>query len=329
MSGKSNNAVSFGGYMQITTIAAQDLGKRNSLWKRVCLNRYAYIFVGVSLAYYLLFSYAPMYGVLLAFKQYKASKGILFSPFIGLAHYYDIFGQREFWRAFANTVIISFSRIVVEFPVPIILAILINEINARRYKKVLQTVYTFPHFLSWVIVASISLNLMGNDGLFNNILEMMGMERQQIMANKDVFRPIIYITDIWKESGWGAIIYLAAITSIPIDHYEAAIIDGANRWHKVLHITLPGMQSTIVVMLLLSIGNTMNAGFDQIFNMYNSAVYEVSDILDTYIFRVTFETGSVDFGFSTAVGLFRSVINFSLLLLFNSLAKRLGESSLF
>lgn len=315
--------------MQINTYAARDIGKHGSLWKRICFNKYVYIFVGISLAYYLIFSYAPMYGVLLAFKQYKASKGILFSPFIGLAHYADIFGRWEFWRAFKNTVLISFSRIIVEFPVPIILAVLINEISAKRYKKILQTVYTFPHFLSWVIVASISLNLMGSEGLFNSILQMLGIEKQQFMANKELFRPIIYLTDIWKESGWSAIIYLAAITAIPMDHYEAAIIDGANRWQRVLHITLPGIQSTIVVMLLLSIGNTMNAGFDQIFNMYNSAVYEVSDILDTYIFRVTFETGSVDFGFSTAVGLFRSVVNFGLLVSFNSLAKRLGESSLF
>ena len=310
--------------------ALSSLGKKNqeSLFKRIGKNSYVYLFIAISLSWYLLFCYGPMYGLILAFKDFNASKGILFSPFVGLKHYRDLFQNTEFFAAFRNTVIISFGRIIFEFPAPIIIALLLNELREGKYKKTLQTVFTFPYFLSWVVVGSIVLNLLGSDGVVNSLITLSGIEKQQFLANKDLFRPLLYITSIWKSAGWTSIIYLASISGVSPELYEAATIDGANRIQRVWHVTLPCIRPTIVVLLLLAVGNTMNAGFDQIFNMYNASVRSVSDILDTYIYRITFQV-SGDFGFSTAVGLFKSIINFVLLYLFDRMAKMLGEDGLF
>jgi putative aldouronate transport system permease protein len=303
-------------------------GTMSHYLKRMIQNKYVYVFVIISLAWYLLFCYGPMYGLSLAFKDYNARLGITGSHFVGLKHYLYLFGEVEFWTAFGNTIAISAGRILFEFPVPILLALLLNEIRSARYRKVLQTAYTFPHFLSWVVVASVAINILGNDGLINTTLSHMGLESHSFLSDKGAFRAILFLSDIWKESGWTAIIFLAAITAVPPELYEASIIDGANRFQKALHVTLPCIRSTIVVMLLLAIGGIMNAGFDQIFNMYNPTVQKVSDIIDTYIYRITFQT-SGDFGFSTAVGLFKSLVNFVLLFGFDRLAKRLGEAGLF
>lgn len=304
-------------------------GKNGSpLLSRIKKNSYVYLFVGISLAWYLLFCYGPMYGLILAFKDFNASKGILFSPFVGLKHYRELFQNTEFFAAFRNTLIISFGRIIFEFPVPIIIALLLNELREGKYKKTLQTIFTFPYFLSWVVVGSIVLNMLGSDGVINSLIALSGMEKQQFLADKQIFRPLLYLTSIWKTAGWTSIIYLAAISGVSPELYEAATIDGATRFQRVLHVTLPCIRSTIVIMLLLAVGNTMNAGFDQIFNMYNASVQSVADILDTYIYRITFKV-SGDFGFSTAVGLFKSIINFALLYLFDRIAKMLGEEGLF
>ena len=269
-----------------------------------------------------------MYGLLLAFKDFNARKGILGSEFVGLKHYVELFGNQDFFQAFRNTLIISLERILFEFPFPIIIALLLNELRAGRYKKTLQTVFTFPYFLSWVVVGSIVLNMLGSDGVVNNLIALAGGEKQQFLASKSFFLPLIYISSIWKTAGWTSIIYLASINGVSPELYEAAMIDGANRFQRMMHVTLPCIRSTIVILLLLAIGNTMNAGFDQIFNMYNPTVQSISDILETYIYRITFQT-SGDFGFSTAVGLFKSVINFGLLYMFDRIAKMMGEEGLF
>ena len=301
---------------------------RHGLLEQIKKNRCIYLFMAVSLGWYLLFCYGPMYGLLLAFKDFNASKGILMSPFVGLKHYRELFQNAEFFEAFFNTLVISFSRLLVEFHAPIILALLLNELRDGPYKKTLQTIYTFPYFLSWVVVGSIVLNMLGSDGVVNNLLNMTGIGSQKFLADKSLFRPLLYITSIWKSAGWTSIIYLASMSAVSPELYEAATIDGANRLQRIRYVTLPCIRPTIVVMLLMAVGNTMNAGFDQIFNMYNPAVRSVSEILDTYIYRITFQT-SGDFGFSTAVGLFKSVINFILLFAFDRLAKRMGEEGLF
>uniref|UniRef100_UPI000584C1CA ABC transporter permease n=1 Tax=Caldicellulosiruptor sp. F32 TaxID=1214564 RepID=UPI000584C1CA len=225
-----------------------------------------------------IFCYIPMYGVTLAFKEYDYAKGILHSPWVGLRNFEFILMEPEFWQAFRNTIIISFGKLITGFPAPIILAILLNELREGRYKKSLQTIYTFPHFLSWVIVAGIIKNLFSSDGAINNALVALGFQKYSFLADARLFRPLLYISEIWKESGWSSIIYLAAISGIDPELYEAAYIDGANRWQRIRYITWPGIKPTAVLLFVLAVGNCMNAGFDQIFNLYNPLVYETGDI---------------------------------------------------
>ena len=269
--------------------------------------------------YYIIFAYGPMYGLTIAFKDYNVREGILGSPWNGIDNFVRIFRDYEFYLALKNTLIISFSVFFFSFQFRYS-ALLLNELKEGIYKKTLQTVLTFPNFLSWVVVSSILINLLSNGGAINNLLNLMGFPRQDFLANSQIFRPLLYITDIWKSAGWGSIIYLAAISAISPDLYEAATIDGAGKFQKMISITWPSIRPTVVVMLILSVGGVMNAGFDQIFNMENPAVRPVSDILDTYIYRITFNTGT-DFGFSTGVGLFKSLINFILLVTFDKISR--------
>lgn len=308
--------------------AASAVPNKTSLWKRILLNWQVYVLLLPGLIWYTIFCYMPMGGLSLAFKTYKANLGIWMSPWVGLQNYEFVFRDPDFFRALGNTVVISFCRILFQFPVPIILALLINEIRGQRYKKVLQTIYTFPHFLSWVIVASIMLNLLGNNGTVNAMLGALGIEPINFLGDEKIFRPMLYITENWKGAGWSAIIYMAAISGIDTEQYEAADIDGAGRLMKMVYITLPCIKPTIVVMFILAVGGIMNAGFDQIFNLSNPAVRDVSDILDTYIYRITFQS-SADFSFSTAIALFKSVINFIFLISCDRISKLVGENGLF
>ena len=296
--------------------------------RQIWQKRYIYLLLLPGVVYFSVFCYAPMYGLLLAFKRFNASMGILRSPFIGLANFERIFITSAFYRAFQNTLIISFSRLLIEFPSPIILALLINEMRGKKLKRVYQTIYTFPNFLSWVIVATILSTFLSNAGAVNGVLNALGFGRFNFLANLTTFRGILYATSIWKNAGWSAIIFMAAIAGINPELYEAAVIDGAGRLRNIWHITLPGIMPTVVVMFILSIGNVMNAGFDQIFNLSNAVVMPVSDIIDTYVYSITF--GAVpNYGFSTAVGMFKSVINLCLLLSANYLVKYVSGHALF
>lgn len=301
--------------------------KKSELWKRICEGKYFYLMLLPGIAFFIIFSYMPMYGIQLAFKDFSISKGIWGSPWVGLKKFEMLFRNPEFFRSLKNTVIISFLKTFVSFPVPIILAMLINELKSSKLKRTLQTIYTFPHFLSWVILAGIFRNLLGNNGAINNLISTLGGERISFLTTPGIFRSLLVVSSIWKESGWDCIIYLTAITGIDPTLYESADIDGANRWHKMLHITWPGIKHTAVILLILAVGHAMNAGFDQIFNMYNPAVYSAADIIDTYVYRITFEL-QPDYGFSTAVGLFKGVVNCILLLSANALAKRLSDSAI-
>lgn len=293
-----------------------------NLRKEIYNSRYIYLLLSFGVIFLFIFSYIPMRGILLAFKQYKPKLGIMGSPWVGLKHFKRLFSEPEFFRAFKNTLVISVGHLLVGFAPPIILAILVSELGGKRFKKVSQTILTFPHFLSWVIVATIVKQLFEYDGAVNQLLGIFGLEPQLFLANKDFFRPLLYLSGVWKEAGWSSIIYLAAIAAINPELHEAAAIDGANRLQRIIHITLPGIRSMIVMQLLLSIGGIMSGGgFDQVFNMYNPAVLSVGDNLSTYIYRITFEQGG-DFGFSTAVGLFSSVINFIVLMIFNQIARK-------
>lgn len=298
------------------------------LWKEIWKHRAIYALLIPGLLWYLIFAYIPMGGLSLAFKDYKANLGIWGSPFVGLDNYEYVFRDIAFWKAIWKTIYINLGRMIFQFPAPIILALLINEFRAKKYKRILQTIYTFPHFLSWVIVASVATNFLSLDGFINTIIVSFGGEPIKFIGNPSAFVPMLYITDIWKYAGYGAIIYLAAISGIDLDQYEAADIDGATRFQKLWMITIPNLMPTIIVMFILTTGSIMTMGFEQIFNMNNAAVKDVSEVLDMYIYRITFQSSS-DFSFSTAVSLFRSIINMLFLIVADRGAKLMGGNGLF
>lgn len=304
------------------------MGKGKRLFRRIWKNKTIYIVLLPALLWYLIFVYVPMGGLMLAFKDYKANLGILGSPWTGLKHFENLFRDMDFWQSVGRTLKINVIRLLVTFPVPVIIALLFNELRMRKYKKVLQTVFTFPHFLSWIIIASVLRNVLAYDGIVNSIIGLFGGDTVNFLGNKRMFQPMLYLTDIWKEAGWGSIIYLAAISGIDQEQYEAADIDGASRLQKMLRITLPNIMPTVAVMFILAAGGIMGAGFDQIFNMTNAAVRESGEILDMYIYRITFQA-TPNFGFSMAVSLFRSIVNMVLLVIADRGSRLFGGNGLF
>lgn len=300
----------------------------NQLGRDIWQARYIYLLLIPGLLFFVIFHYVPMNGVVLAFKKYNARLGIWGSQSVGWANFERIFRTPDALTAIKNTFEINLSRLVFQFPAAIILALLINEMRGTRIKRIYQTVYTFPHFLSWVVVSSILSNFLANGGLINSIISNLGGTRVNFLADTALFRPLLYMTHNWKEMGWDSIIYMAAISAIDPTLYEAATVDGAGRMQRVIHVTLPSILSTIVILFILQVGRIMNAGFEQIFYMQNAAVMKVSDVLDTYIYTITFKA-TPNYGFSAAVGLFKSVINLVMLLLANFTVKKASGSGLF
>ncbi len=298
-------------------------GQRRSLWVEIFKNKEIYLLALPAVIWYAVFCYMPMGGLTLAFKSFKANLGIWGSPWNGLTNFESLFRDPAFGRSVGVTLWINAVELVLCFPAPILLALMLNELRMGRYKKVLQTVYTFPHFLSWVIIASIVKNLLSIDGVVNGLMANLGMEKVSFLGNKSLFRPLIYITEIWKEAGWSSIIYLAAISGVDQQLYEVAEIDGASRLQRVLHITLPSIFPTIAVMLILQMGGIMGGHFDQIYNLQNDIIASSAETLNLYIYRITFQR-TPNYGFSTAVSLFCSVINMALLLSTNKIAERFG-----
>lgn len=291
-------------------------------------NKYLYIMIIPCVVFYIVFSYFPMYGILLAFKDYYPNLGINGSPWVGFDNFSYLFQQEQFWLVLRNTLFISMGRIILGAIVPIIIALLINELSIRfrKYKRVVQTVYTFPKFLSWVIIAGIVRELFANRGGINAIITTFGGDPIDFLSKGAFFVPLLFISDLWKEAGWASIIYLASMSGIDVGLYEAAEIDGANRWQKMRKITLPHVKPLFILLLILSMGSILSAGFDQIFNLYNPLVYDVSDIIDTYVYRLAFGTSAAtNPGISTALGLFKSVISFFLLVFTDRVAKMTGE----
>ena len=286
----------------------------NGLVRRIWKKRHAYYFLLPGLIFFAIFAYAPMAGLVLSFKKFSARLGIFASPGVGWDNFERIFITPMALQSIINTLTISLGRILIEFPAPILLALLLNEMRGTRTKRLYQTVLTFPHFLSWVIVAIIMQDFLGSTGAVNYVLGSLGLEKINFLSTPDYFRPILYSTSVWKTMGWSAIIYISSISGIGLELYEAAAIDGAGRLRRIWHVTLPCIKTTIIIMLILKIGKSMNAGFDQIFNMRNSVVKNAADIIDTYVYDITFQSAP-NYGFSTAVGMFKSVINALLLLL--------------
>ncbi|MBW4080022.1 sugar ABC transporter permease [Paenibacillus sp. S150] len=294
------------------------------LWKEIVKHKYLYLLLTPLVIFYIIFSYIPMYGVLLAFKEFDYSKGIIGSPWNHFANFSAVFGNPDFWTAFRNTILISMGRLIIEFPIPIVLALLLNEISKGRLTRVFQTVFTFPHFISWVVLSGIIIGIFSDQGLYNQVLTLFGAEKASVLTSGPGFTVVLFISNIWKEAGWSCILYLAAIAGINPELYEAVSVDGANRFQQMRAITWPVLKSTAAILLILAVGNVMNGGFDQIFNLYNSAVYAYSDIIDTFVYRSAF-TDATGFGFSTTVGLLKSAINFALLFGANYIVVRFGK----
>lgn len=302
--------------------------RKQTLMVRIRKNISVYLFLLPGVIAFFVFSYVPMGGLLLAFKKYNAPKGILGSPWVGIKNFQRLFVTPDAITAIINTLVISMSRLLFCFWVPIAIALMLNEMPGRKLKRVYQTVFTFPHFMSWVIVGTIVENFLASNGTFNTIIKRLGMSPIGFLSNKQYFRPILYITDVWKEAGWSSILYIAAIAGIDPGLYEAAEIDGANRLQRIWHVTLPGIRSTIIILLILQIGNMMNAGFDQIFNLRNPVIKSAASIIDTYVYDITFEAVP-NYGFSTAVGMFKSVINLTLLTSANIFSRKITGMNLF
>lgn len=296
------------------------------LFRDLRKNKFRYLIVLPVIAYYILFCYKPMYGAIIAFKDYNPSLGILESPWAGFKHFTAFFESFYFWRILKNTVVISVTSLLFGFPAPILLALLINEVTSRPYKKFVQTVSYIPHFISLVVVCSMIKEFTMDNGIVNDFLALFGAKRVTMLNEKEYFLPVYVISNIWQQIGWDSIIYLAALVGINKELYEAASIDGAGKLRQVFYVTLPCILPTIITMLLLKIGNILNVGYEKIILLYNEATYETADVISTFVYRKGLQ--EFDWSFSTAVGLFNSVINFTLLIISNTISKHVAQTSL-
>ncbi|AFH60790.1 protein lplB [Paenibacillus mucilaginosus K02] len=291
-------------------------------------DKFLYLIALPGILYFLIFKYVPMWGVLIAFQDYSPYMGFWESKWVGLDHFQRFFSNPEFLQLFRNTMAINLLNLVFFFPLPILLSLMLNEVRLSAYKKLLQSIVYLPHFLSWVIIVGISFLLLSQgDGVINKILVEMGFQKIDFLTDKNYFWGILTVQSIWKEAGWGTVIFLAAMAGIDPQQYEAATIDGAGRMRQMWHITLPGIRSVIIVLLILRIGHIMDVGFEQVFLMMNGAVSEVADVFDTYVYRLGVKQGQ--FSFSTAVGLFKSVVGLLLVIGANRLAKKFGEDGVY
>jgi putative aldouronate transport system permease protein len=295
-----------------------------AMWK----HRWYYFLLIAPLTYYLIFRYIPIWNAQIAFKEFYALKGVEGSPWVGLQHFETFFKSFYFSELILNTVIFSAAKLVLGLPLAIILALAIHESQFLRFRSLVQTVTYLPHFLSWVIMLGLLMGLLSpSSGMINEIIKSFGGEPIAFLTSTEWFRQVVVLSDIWKETGWSTILYLAALLGINPDLYEAAAVDGASRWRRIWHISLPGIIPVVVLVTLLRLGNILDAGFNQIWVLYSVPVYSVGDIIDTWVYR----SGVLDFQFSlaTAVGLFKGVIGLVLILVANEVAKRVAQQSLF
>lgn len=298
-----------------------------SALKEIKKNRYLFVMLLPVLLYFIVFSYIPMVGNIMAFENYSVGKGFFHSEWVGLKWFKEFFNSIYFGRLIKNTLAISVFSLIIGFPIPIIFALLLNEIKNGPFKKVTQTISYLPHFISVVVVVGLLFNFLSPiDGVVNMALNSMGKESINFMSDPKWFRTLYIGSNIWQNFGWDSIIYLAALSSVDPQLYEAAQIDGAGKIKQMIHITLPCIMPTIIILLIMNVGNLMNVGFEKIILMYSPATYETADVISTYVYRRGI-LGS-QFGFSSAVGLFNSVINFVLLFTVNKISKRLSEISL-
>jgi putative aldouronate transport system permease protein len=311
-------------------VAVPEMPRKNprpGLWKRIWANRAVYLFIIPGLLWYTVFHYLPILGNVIAFKDYSVFIGILDSPWVGFENFRKMVDDPDFLRALKNTLIIEGLQLAFAFPAPLLLALLLHSIISTRMKRTVQSIVYLPHFLSWVIVISMWQQVFGGTGFVNQLLMSQGFDRVNIMSNPDIFRGLVVAQSIWKEAGWGTIIFLAALTKIDVQLYEAAVIDGANGFRRLLTITLPGIRSIIVLLLILRLGSMMSVGFEQYFLQRNAVGAGVAEVLDTFVyFR---GVGQGDWSFAAAVGLVNSLVGAILIFTSNYLAKKFFDEGIF
>lgn len=309
---------------QIKATAERSFAKR--IKRDFRKNKVKYLIVALPVLFYIIFYYIPLYGAIIAFQDFSPRLGITGSEWVGFRHFIDFFQSKSFGRVLRNTFVLSGLDILFSFPLPIIFAILLNEVKNRLFKRTIQTVSYMPHFISLVIVCSMVKNFCAYDGIVNWIIAKLGFEPFSILQEPKAFKYVYVISNIWQEMGWNSILYIAALAGINEELYEAASLDGAGRLRQTIHVTLPGILPTIMIMLILRIGQVLSVGYEKILLLYNSATYETADVITTYIYRKGLQ--DFDWSFSAAVGLFNSVVNFAFLVAANQISKRATQTSL-
>jgi putative aldouronate transport system permease protein len=304
------------------------LNQKSIALKRIMRNRAMYLMILPGFLFFIIFKYVPMWGLVISFQDYQPYKGVLSSDWVGMKHYVRLFAEPEFWVILRNTFMLFFYNLLFYFPIPIILAIMLNEVRLAFFKKFVQTIVYIPHFLSWVIIVSITYVMLTMDGgIVNSLLAQFGFQKINFLMNENWFYPMYVAQVVWREAGWGTIIYLAAVASIDPGLYEAARIDGAGRFRQIWHITLPSIRSVIIVLLILRVGNVLDLSFEHVFLILNSMNRNVAEILDTYVYTVGLKQGQ--FSYSTAVGFFKSLVGLVMVVLANKLAKKVGEEGVY
>lgn len=313
---------------EIAVPSATTRKKESRLRKRIWKNKWIYVMLLPGILYFLVFKYLPMYGLVISFQDYKPFKGILGSEWVGFEHFARLFNEPDFLNILTNTLILFGLNLLFYFPVPIILALMLNEVRNSFFKKTFQTLVYLPHFMSWVIIVSIGYVMLTMDGgIVNELLVFFGFEKINFLLSTEWFRPTYIIQVIWREAGWGTIVYLAAIASVDPQLYEAARMDGANRLRQIWHITLPAIRSVIIILLILKIGDVLELGFEHVYLLLNSMNREVAEIIDTYVYTAAMKQGQ--FSYSTAIGFFKSFVGLILVMVANKLAKKMGEEGVY
>jgi putative aldouronate transport system permease protein len=300
--------------------------KKASKLKKILSNYQLYLFLLPALVYFIVFHYVPMYGILIAFKDFVATKGILGSPWVGFKHFERFFESYQFWSLIKNTLGLSVIQLIVGFPLPIFLALMMNQIRSDKYKRFVQTVVYAPHFISVVVLAGMIYVFFSNNGLINNLILIFGGDPISFMAKPDWFKPLYIASGVWQETGWAAIIYLAALAGVSPELHEAAVMDGANKWQRIFHVDIPAIMPTAVILLILNVGNIMNIGFEKAYLLQTPMNQPAAEIIPTYVYKMGLQ--QAQYSFAAAVGLFNSVINLVLLVLVNKFAKKLSGTGL-
>lgn len=291
------------------------------------MNRMLYLLTLPIVIYYLLFHFLPMCGIVIAFKDFQIRDGFFGSEWVGLQNFIDFFNSILFWRLIRNTLLISIYQLIFAFPIPIIFALMVNELRNQRFKKLVQTISYMPHFISMVVVAGMLTQFLSSTGFISGIVSLFTGEKANLLMNPDYFRTIYVSSGIWQQFGWKSIVYIAALSSVDTQLYEAAIMDGAGKWKQLIHVTLPAIMPTVVTLFIMDVGRIMTIGFQKTILLYNSATYEVADVISSYVYRMGLG-GNFEFSYTTAIEVFGSVINLILIVIANKLSRKFSENSL-